>query len=123
MKVLVARPIIPGGTGYCYVPEGELVMFSDSSSALMGIGDHGLTTAVKVVERDITEEELAKLFTQSFLKYIGTGSEKEISEEFGLDQAKSLSKIAEQYPVGTRLYIKSGLKFNVLKEFSSGSVV
>jgi hypothetical protein len=108
-KMLASRPIVRGGSGYSKVPDGELVIIGKSSEAFTGLNGE-FTTALKVVE--VPTEGLVEQIAQALI------TQRQIDHENALSQAasqvKQLSLIAGQHPVGTRLYVKPGLKIHVL---------
>jgi hypothetical protein len=103
IKMFVARPVRVGGTGFCFVPEGELVKFGTKTDCMIGIHCQKGTTAIRV------EEVEAKGLVQAFTKSIQEAwslepGEAQIEAE---NQIKEITTLASKYEVGMRLYVES----------------
>jgi hypothetical protein len=126
MKVLVATSETQGqrDNDFCFVPEGELLHFGfecDQETidgtcgcrrSMSGLDCSKATTTIKVIESDITSEDLSKKITDFYIN--AWKMEENKAKELAKEEVKDLLRIVNSLEVGAILE-KRGTKFQERK--------
>ena len=102
MKVFVARPVVPGGSGFCHATVGELMMFGSGNKALVGFKSHKGSTALQVVELD--ENEALELYKQGWASSGFFEGQEHLIDGEAYKTLQELGRIASTFKLGDKVW-------------------
>lgn len=99
MKIFVSsKPRRHRKADYCWVPEGEIVMFPSSGTGWIGVLERTGTTTAKVIDVEMTEDDLYRIYCESITRGFGSAVSAEDIQAEAREQVKEVMRITSYFP-------------------------
>lgn len=105
MKLLVSTRETQGQrcNDFCMAPEGEIVTYGINDSEMVGVSSLEGTTTFKVIEKDMTIEDLASIFVEHLIKAEWKDAPSKDLLRIAESDAYAILRVSDKFPEGSVL--------------------